>query len=102
MAHPLLCWDIVMEGTVRRIEFAKDITALQNLMKVNSWHSLIMPMSVFRKKIPCIEPHTAVVWCSPQRSGPGCADGLVAEQTPTTRRESATENKYNFIYFREW
>ena len=37
-----------------------------------------MPMPVFRKKIfSCIEPHTAVA-CSPQRSGAGCADGLVA------------------------
>jgi hypothetical protein len=65
--------------------------------------TLIMLMPVFRKKkSSCIEPHTTIVWCSPQRSGAGCADGLVAEQTPITRRESATENKYNFIYFREW
>ena len=41
MAHPLLCWDIVMEGTARRKEFAEDITALQNLMTVNCWHSML-------------------------------------------------------------
>lgn len=41
MAHPLLCWDIVMEGTARRIEFAKDITTLQNLMKANRWHTVL-------------------------------------------------------------
>lgn len=41
MSHPLLCWDIVMEGISRRLEFAKDITALQNLMKANHWHTLL-------------------------------------------------------------
>ena len=45
MAHPLLCWDIIMEGTSRRTEFNKDITALQNLMKVHNWH-LIMERTI--------------------------------------------------------
>lgn len=38
MSHPLLCWDIVMEGISRRLEFAKDITALKNIIKANNWH----------------------------------------------------------------
>lgn len=37
MAHPLLCWDIVQEGIYRRQEFAKDILALDGLMKANKW-----------------------------------------------------------------
>ncbi|MEO6729822.1 MAG: PAS domain-containing protein [Ferruginibacter sp.] len=41
MAHPLLCWDIVMEGSARRKEFAKDITALQNCIKANGWYTLL-------------------------------------------------------------
>ena len=45
MAHPLLCWDIIMEGTSRRTEFNKDITALQNIMKVHNWH-LIMERTI--------------------------------------------------------
>jgi PAS domain S-box-containing protein len=45
MAHSLLCWDIVIEATTRRKEFAEDITALQSLMTANSWHSM-MELSV--------------------------------------------------------
>ncbi len=41
MTHPLLCWDIVMEGISRRKEFAKDIIALQNLMRINKWYSIL-------------------------------------------------------------
>jgi len=41
MAHSYLCWDIVMEGTARRKEFAKDIMALQKLMETNGWHTLM-------------------------------------------------------------
>jgi len=33
------------------------------------------------------QPHAAVVACSPQRSGAGCADGFAAKQSPTTLRE---------------
>jgi len=40
---------------------------------------------VFPKKLSTsIKPHTAVVVCSPQRSGAGSADGFAAKQTPTT------------------
>ncbi len=45
MAHPLLCWDIIMEGIGRRAEFNQDITVLQNLMKVQNWQ-LIMERTI--------------------------------------------------------
>jgi hypothetical protein len=41
MAHPLLFSDIVMEGTFRRKEFASEISALQQLIKVNTWETLL-------------------------------------------------------------
>lgn len=41
MAYPLLCWDVVMEGTFRRKEFASDIIALQQLMKANNWDTIL-------------------------------------------------------------
>lgn len=40
MAHPLLCWDIVSEGLNRRLEFAKDMTNLQHIIKKNDWNLL--------------------------------------------------------------
>ena len=41
MPHPLLCWDIVLEGMERRMEFAKDIAALKKLMKAKDWHPFL-------------------------------------------------------------
>ncbi len=36
---------------------------------------------------PFLSPPVAVVECSPQISGAGCADGLAAQQSPTTSKE---------------
>ena len=35
--HPLLCWDIVLEGIERRKQLKKDLEALQNIMYRNEW-----------------------------------------------------------------
>ena len=37
MRHPIMCWDIVMEGISRRNEFSQDIKAIQHLMNQNNW-----------------------------------------------------------------
>ena len=39
MRHPIMCWDIVMEGISRRSEFSQDIKAIQQLMNQNNWQS---------------------------------------------------------------
>ncbi len=39
MAHPLLCWDIAMEGMCRRQEFASDIAALKKLIDKTKYFS---------------------------------------------------------------
>ncbi|MEO5681857.1 MAG: PAS domain-containing protein [Chitinophagaceae bacterium] len=39
MRHPLLCWDIIMEGMGRREMFAGDMKAIGNLMHANNWDS---------------------------------------------------------------
>lgn len=37
MAHPLLCWDIFMEGQIRRDQFAKDSKSIKKIMDNNDW-----------------------------------------------------------------
>jgi PAS domain S-box-containing protein len=69
MAHPLLCWDIVMEGTARRKEFAEDITTLKNLMIVNNWHSKlersIDNYIVWENKVIIVtNPALQIIWAS--------------------------------------
>lgn len=69
MVHPLLCWDIVMEGTARRMEFAEDITALRNLMKLNCWHSMLersVDNSIVweNKVIVVTNPALQIVWAT--------------------------------------
>jgi PAS domain S-box-containing protein len=69
MAHPLLCWDIVMEGNARRKEFAEDITALQNLMTANCWRSIpqrsVDNCIVWENKVIVVtNPALQIVWAT--------------------------------------
>ncbi|PZX60675.1 PAS domain-containing protein [Hydrotalea sandarakina] len=36
-AHPLLCWDIVVEGMARRNQLHKDLQALNKIHRLNNW-----------------------------------------------------------------
>ncbi len=38
MAHPLLCWDICLEGLHLRMQLSEDIMAMQQIMKTQKWH----------------------------------------------------------------
>lgn len=40
MSHPLLCWDICLEGLQRRILLSKDIELMQKIIRKNQWHDL--------------------------------------------------------------
>ena len=42
MAHPLLCWDIYLEGRQRRSQFANDSKRIQEIMDSNDWHPPIV------------------------------------------------------------
>ncbi|MBL7769229.1 MAG: PAS domain-containing protein [Flavipsychrobacter sp.] len=37
MSHPLLCWDIILEGRSRRQEFSTDISYLNRLQQSGYW-----------------------------------------------------------------
>lgn len=37
MAHPLMCWDIIQEGQIRRQEFENDIRAINEIRTNNKW-----------------------------------------------------------------
>jgi PAS domain S-box-containing protein len=37
MSHPLLCWDIILEGRTRREDFSKDISYLNRLQESGYW-----------------------------------------------------------------
>ncbi len=37
MAHPLLCWDICLEGLHRRMQLANDLKIIQKIMKEGNW-----------------------------------------------------------------
>ena len=39
-SHPLLCWDIVLEGMVRRTQVKKDLEAIQQIMQKNQWREV--------------------------------------------------------------
>ncbi|MDE3126231.1 MAG: PAS domain-containing protein [Bacteroidota bacterium] len=38
--HPLLCWDIVVEGIERRKQVKKDLEAIQQIMLNNQWREV--------------------------------------------------------------
>lgn len=42
MAHPLLCWDICLEGLHRRMQLAPDLKMMQQIMKEGNWHEAVV------------------------------------------------------------
>ncbi|XVJ65117.1 MAG: PAS domain-containing protein [Lacibacter sp.] len=44
MAHPLLCWDICLEGLHRRMQLADDLKIMQNIMKAGNWHNTLVSL----------------------------------------------------------
>lgn len=42
MAHPLLSWDICLEGQQRRLQLANDLKTIQKIMDNNNWHPPII------------------------------------------------------------
>lgn len=44
MAHPLLCWDICLEGLQRRIQLADDLKTMQKIMKEKFWHNTLVSL----------------------------------------------------------
>ena len=37
MSHPLLCWDIILEGRTRREEYSQDISYLNRFQQIGYW-----------------------------------------------------------------
>ncbi len=48
--HPLLCWDIVLEGMYRKAEFKDDIKVFENYTTQNNWCDTLPPI------------HNALLW----------------------------------------
>jgi PAS domain S-box-containing protein len=43
-SHPLLCWDIYLEGLYRRTKCSNDLDTLEMLMRKNDWHPPIFSL----------------------------------------------------------
>ena len=44
MAHPLLCWDICLEGLHRRMQLANDLRIMQSIMNAGNWHKPLVSL----------------------------------------------------------
>lgn len=60
MTHPLLCWDICLEGLHRRMQLADDLKIIQSIMKAGNWYNTLVSLDnalVWKNKVIIITDH---------------------------------------------
>lgn len=44
MSHPLLCWDICIEGLQRRMYLAEDLKIIKKIIRESNWHEPLVSL----------------------------------------------------------
>lgn len=97
MSHPLLCWDIIQEGRIRREEFAKDLQVLSKIQEVNQWNfhsytSLENALIWENKTILVTSPELVIVFVTKNMAGmTGYMPSEVIGKTPKMFQGPATQ-----------